>query len=121
MLHKLLRSARTQFNRPIQVIWERPRRLRVYCMGRRMPSWEVFDRQDKDYRDGVLPPRVKARDGRASLTIGVGTLPGLGRWHHWHEDFWNSGVSQETSKKVRFRAELGRCGRQAEGIGYATY
>lgn len=70
MLHKLLRSARTQFNRPIQVIWERPRRLRVYCMGRRMPSWEVFDRQDKAYRDGVLPPGVKAR----------GTVEQASRW-----------------------------------------
>lgn len=61
MLHKLLRSARTQFNRPIQVMRERPRRLRVYCLWRRMPSWEVFDHWDKDYRDRVLPPRVKAR------------------------------------------------------------
>jgi len=26
-----------------------------------MPSWEIFDHQDKDYRDSVLPPRVKAR------------------------------------------------------------
>lgn len=26
-----------------------------------MPSWEIFDHQDKDYRDSVLPPGVKAR------------------------------------------------------------
>jgi len=26
-----------------------------------MPSWELFDRQPKDYRDAVLPPSVKAR------------------------------------------------------------
>jgi transketolase len=26
-----------------------------------MPSWELFDRQGRDYRDGVLPPSVKAR------------------------------------------------------------
>ena len=26
-----------------------------------MPSWELFDDQDKNYRDSVLPPRVKAR------------------------------------------------------------
>jgi transketolase len=26
-----------------------------------MPSWELFDRQDPEYRDGVLPPSVKAR------------------------------------------------------------
>jgi len=26
-----------------------------------MPSWELFDVQDKSYRESVLPPRVKAR------------------------------------------------------------
>jgi transketolase len=26
-----------------------------------MPSWEIFDHQPQDYRDGVLPPAVKAR------------------------------------------------------------
>jgi transketolase len=26
-----------------------------------MPSWELFDDQDKSYRDSVLPPQVKAR------------------------------------------------------------
>jgi transketolase len=26
-----------------------------------MPSWDIFDRQPKEYRDSVLPPRVKAR------------------------------------------------------------
>jgi len=26
-----------------------------------MPSWELFDDQDRDYRDSVLPPHVKAR------------------------------------------------------------
>jgi len=26
-----------------------------------MPSWELFERQDPEYRDSVLPPHVKAR------------------------------------------------------------
>ena len=26
-----------------------------------LPSWEIFDRQDEDYRDRVLPPEVRAR------------------------------------------------------------
>jgi transketolase len=26
-----------------------------------MPSWEIFDKQDEEYRDSVLPPDVKAR------------------------------------------------------------
>ena len=27
----------------------------------RMPSWELFERQDEDYRESVLPPAVTAR------------------------------------------------------------
>jgi Transketolase len=26
-----------------------------------MPSWELFDDQNKDYRESVLPPQVRAR------------------------------------------------------------
>src|SRR5207244_6697998 len=26
-----------------------------------MPSWELFEQQSQEYRDSVLPPRVKAR------------------------------------------------------------
>ena len=26
-----------------------------------MPSWALFDRQDQDYRDSVLPPAIRAR------------------------------------------------------------
>ena len=26
-----------------------------------MPSWDIFDHQTQQYRDSVLPPRVKAR------------------------------------------------------------
>src|SRR5262249_986811 len=26
-----------------------------------MPSWDIFDRQPREYRDSVLPPKVKAR------------------------------------------------------------
>jgi transketolase len=26
-----------------------------------MPSWELFDAQDRTYRESVLPPEVKAR------------------------------------------------------------
>ena len=26
-----------------------------------LPSWELFEKQDKAYRDGVIPPAVKAR------------------------------------------------------------
>src|SRR5207244_13209873 len=26
-----------------------------------MPSWDIFDHQPREYRDSVLPPKVKAR------------------------------------------------------------
>jgi transketolase len=26
-----------------------------------MPSWELFEQQDQDYRDAVLPPEITAR------------------------------------------------------------
>jgi transketolase len=26
-----------------------------------MPSWDIFDHQTREYRDSVLPPKVKAR------------------------------------------------------------
>jgi len=36
-----------------------------------MPSWELFERQDRAYRDSVLPPAVEARVGvEAATTLG---------------------------------------------------
>jgi transketolase len=40
-----------------------------------MPSWELFERQSRDYRDGVLPPSVGAR-----LSIEAGSVLGWERW-----------------------------------------
>lgn len=40
-----------------------------------MPSWELFDRQPQDYRDGVLPPQVTKR-----LAIEAGSPLG---WHKY--------------------------------------
>jgi transketolase len=43
-----------------------------------MPSWELFDRQDKSYRDEVLPPSVKARLAvEQAATIGWSHYTGL--------------------------------------------
>jgi transketolase len=40
-----------------------------------MPCWELFDRQDPDYRDSVLPPEVEARVAvEAGITLG---------WEHY--------------------------------------
>lgn len=36
-----------------------------------MPCWELFDEQDDDYRDSVLPPSVAARVSvEAGVTLG---------------------------------------------------
>jgi transketolase len=33
-----------------------------------MPSWELFERQSQEYRDGVLPPEIT---GRVAVEAGV--------------------------------------------------
>ena len=40
-----------------------------------MPSWELFRKQDKTYRDSVLPPAVRAR-------VSIEAADPLG-WHEW--------------------------------------
>jgi transketolase len=40
-----------------------------------MPSWELFEKQDENYRDSVLPPDVKARVG-----IEAGVRQGWDKW-----------------------------------------
>ena len=42
MLRKVSGLRGTQYNGPIQVVQERLRRLRVYCLWQRMPSSEVL-------------------------------------------------------------------------------
>jgi transketolase len=44
-----------------------------------MPSWELFERQPKDYRDRVLPPSVRARVAvEAGATLAWARYSGLG-------------------------------------------
>jgi transketolase len=40
-----------------------------------MPSWELFERQDQAYRDGVLPPDVTAR-----ISVELGAVAGWDRY-----------------------------------------
>ncbi len=40
-----------------------------------MPSWELFERQDRDYRNAVLPPHIKAR-----VTVEMGATIGWDRY-----------------------------------------
>ena len=48
-------------------------RLRVRVVS--MPSWELFGRQNDDYRDSVLPPDITAR-----VSVEQGTILGWERW-----------------------------------------
>jgi transketolase len=43
-----------------------------------MPSWELFDRQSREYRDAVLPPSVRIR-----LAVEAGSTQG---WHRYTGD-----------------------------------
>jgi len=43
-----------------------------------MPSWQLFEKQDKEYRDSVIPPNVEAR-------VGIEAAVELG-WHKWLGD-----------------------------------
>jgi len=47
------------------------RRVRVVSM----PSWELFDDQPQEYRDGVLPPAVRAR-----VSVEQGSTVGLAQY-----------------------------------------
>jgi transketolase len=40
-----------------------------------MPSWELFEQQDKSYRDGVLPPNIMAR-----VSVEMGSVIGWDRY-----------------------------------------
>jgi transketolase len=40
-----------------------------------MPCWKLFEKQDKEYRDSVIPPSVKARVG-----IEAGVEQGWWKW-----------------------------------------
>jgi transketolase len=40
-----------------------------------MPSWEIFEAQDKQYRDGILPPHVRAR-----VAVEAGVRQGWDKW-----------------------------------------
>jgi transketolase len=46
-----------------------------------MPCWELFEEQDRQYKDSVIPPEVKAR-------VGVEAAVELG----WHKYIGDGGV-----------------------------
>jgi transketolase len=62
----------------VQIALEAGKRLAAGGVNARvvsMPSWEIFDRQPPEYREGVLPSAVRARVAvEAAVTLG---------WEHY--------------------------------------
>ena len=83
-----------------------------------MPSWELFDQQDAEYRDEVLPPAVTARVAIEQASVfGWGHYLGRGGQMLGMRTFGASAPLQELQKKFGFtpdhvvaaaRAQLGR-------------
>ncbi|NNF58295.1 MAG: transketolase [Rhodothermaceae bacterium] len=83
-----------------------------------MPCWELFDEQDQDYRDAVLPPDVTARVGvEAGATLGWykyvglnGQVVGLdhfGQSAPWEEVYDDFGLTAKAVAEAA-RAAVGR-------------
>jgi transketolase len=80
-----------------------------------MPSWDIFEHQPRDYRDSVLPPRVKAR-----VAVEQGSMLG---WERYVSESGRVigmkyvrglGSAQGTPEKVRFRARP--CGSSCQAV-----
>ncbi len=71
-----------------------------------MPSWELFDDQDKEYRDSVLPPQVKARVSvEEASDFGWCKYTGTDGHNICIETFGASAPLKQLLKKFGFNAE----------------
>ncbi len=71
-----------------------------------MPSWELFDDQDKSYRDAVLPPHVKARVSvEQASDFGWRKYTGSEGAHICIETFGASAPLKQLLKKFGFTAD----------------
>ena len=71
-----------------------------------MPSWELFDDQDKSYRDSVLPPSVKARVSvEQASDFGWSKYTGSEGAHVGLDTFGASAPLKQLLKKFGFTAE----------------
>jgi transketolase len=72
-----------------------------------MPSWEIFEEQEKSYRDEVLPPSVRARIVvEAASPFGWERWAGLEGYIAGIETFGASAPGAVNMKKFGFDAEL---------------
>jgi transketolase len=71
-----------------------------------MPSWELFDDQDKSYRESVLPPSVKARVSvEEASDFGWSKYTGSGGHNVCIETFGASAPLKHLLKKFGFNLE----------------
>jgi len=71
-----------------------------------MPSWELFDDQDSDYRDSVLPPHVKSRVSvEEASDFGWTKYTGTGGENIGIETFGASAPIKQLLKKFGFTAD----------------
>jgi transketolase len=80
-----------------------------------MPSWEIFDHQDPEYRNAVLPPRVTARVAvEQASTLGWERYTGLEGRIIGMKTFGASAPLQELQRKFGF--EPGRVVEEAKDL-----
>nr|MBA2441017.1 transketolase [Rubrobacter sp.] len=66
-----------------------------------MPSWEIFDRQPREYRDSVLPPNVTTRVSvEAGVTLGWERYVGLGGASIGVDRFGSSAPGEEVLENL---------------------
>jgi transketolase len=71
-----------------------------------MPSWELFDAQDRGYRDGVLPPNLIARVSvEASASLGWERYTGLTGARIGMHSFGASAPGEDVFRKFGITAE----------------
>ena len=71
-----------------------------------MPSWEIFDHQPEDYRDNVLPPKVKARVAvEQASTLGWERYVGASGYVVGMKTFGASAPLKELQRKFGFEPD----------------
>jgi transketolase len=71
-----------------------------------MPSWEIFDHQTEDYRDNVLPPKVKARVAvEQASTLGWERYVGASGYVVGMKTFGGSAPLKELQRKFGFEPD----------------
>jgi transketolase len=71
-----------------------------------MPSWELFERQDEDYRNAVLPPAIRARVVvEAGAVIGWDRYAGCGGAIIGMHSFGGSAPIKDLMRKFGFTAD----------------